>query len=127
MITPKTWSNVPSGDSPSSIYTVIDIETTGLSRQNSEIIEFGALRVENGETVRSFSQLVRPTAPIPLDSTEITGITNEMLADQPSIETALPAFLDFIQDTPIIGHNILAFDLLSLTIFKLISVRRIVH
>ena len=47
MITPKTWSNVPSGDSPSSIYTVIDIETTGLSRQNSEIIEFGALRVEN--------------------------------------------------------------------------------
>ena len=111
MITPKTWSNVPSGGSPSSIYTVIDIETTGLSRQNSEIIEFGALRVENGETVRSFSQLVRPTAPIPLDSTEITGITNEMLADQPSIETALPAFLDFIQDTPIIGHNILAFDL----------------
>lgn len=103
--------NLAPANSASSVYTVIDIETTGLSRYNSEIIEFGALRIENGKPVRSFSQLVCPVSPIPLDSIEVTGITNEMLAEQPPIETALPAFLDFIQDSPIIGHNILAFDL----------------
>ena len=75
--------NLAPANSASSVYTVIDIETTGLSRYNSEIIEFGALRIENGKPVRSFSQLVCPVSPIPLDSIEVTGITNEMLAEQP--------------------------------------------
>ena len=67
--------NLAPANSASSVYTVIDIETTGLSRYNSEIIEFGALRIENGKPVRSFSQLVCPVSPIPLDSIEVTGIT----------------------------------------------------
>lgn len=45
------------------VYTVIDIETTGLDRQTAEIIEFGALRIENGTPSAQFSMLVQASAP----------------------------------------------------------------
>lgn len=47
------------------VYTVIDIETTGLDRQTAEIIEFGALRIENGTPSAQFSMLVQASAPVP--------------------------------------------------------------
>ena len=46
------------------VYTVIDIETTGLDRQTAEIIEFGALRIENGTPAGQFSMLVQASAPV---------------------------------------------------------------
>ena len=41
-------------------YVVIDIETTGLSTEYNDIIEFGALKVVNDEVVDSFQSLVQP-------------------------------------------------------------------
>lgn len=93
------------------VYTVIDIETTGLDRGTAEIIEFGALRVENGTPTERFSLLVQPSAPVPPVCAELTGITDEMLAGQPSIREALPAFLAFVGKTPLVGQNLLDFDL----------------
>lgn len=93
------------------VYTVIDIETTGLDRGTAEIIEFGALRVENGTPTERFSLLVQPSAPVPPVCAELTGITDEMLAGQPSISEALPAFLAFVGKTPLVGQNLLDFDL----------------
>ena len=58
------------------VYTVIDIETTGLDRGTAEIIEFGALRVENGTPTERFSLLVQPSAPVPPVCAELTGITD---------------------------------------------------
>ena len=46
-------------------YVVIDIETTGLSPNNCEIIELSALKVENNEITDTFSSLVKPAAPVP--------------------------------------------------------------
>ena len=102
-------------DSAFDTYTVIDIETTGLSRQDAEIIDLAALRIENGEIADSFSQLVQPSDPVPLDIADLTGITNEMLQDQPTICEVLPSFLDFIGETTIVGQNILNFDLPIIT------------
>ena len=102
-------------DSAFDTYTVIDIETTGLSRQDAEIIDLAALRIENGEIADSFSQLVQPSDPVPLDIADLTGITNEMLQDQPTICDVLPSFLDFIGETTIVGQNILNFDLPIIT------------
>lgn len=93
------------------VYTVIDIETSGLKLQNAEIIDLGAVRVENGVITDRFAQLVQPNNPISFDITDLTGITNDMLEGQPSIRDALAAFLSFIGDTPLIGHNIQQFDL----------------
>lgn len=93
------------------VYTVIDIETTGLDRQTAEIIEFGALRVENGAAAERFSLLVQASAPIPPVCAELTGITDGMLAGQPSIREALDAFLKFVGTTPLVGQNLQDFDL----------------
>ena len=85
------------------VYTVIDIETTGLDRQTAEIIEFGALRIENGTPAAQFSMLVQASTPVPPVCAELTGITDDMLAGQPEIREALAAFVAFIGDTPLVG------------------------
>lgn len=93
------------------VYTVIDIETTGLDRQTAEIIEFGALRIENGAPAQQFSMLVQASAPIPPVCAQLTGITDDMLAGQAGIREALTAFVEFIDSTPLVGQNLLDFDL----------------
>lgn len=90
---------------PSS-YTVVDLETTGLDPKWNDIIEFGALRVEDGVVIDHFSSLVNPGYEIDDFITELTGITNEMLSSAHDITDVLPEFLDFIGDSIIIGHNV---------------------
>lgn len=87
-------------------YVVIDLETTGLDPQHDYITEFGAALVENSEIVDTFQQLVKPKKRIPENVQELTGITNEMVADAPSINLALPKFLQFIGNDVLVGHNI---------------------
>ena len=91
-------------------YTVVDLETTGLDPQWNDIIEFGALRIVDGAVTDKFTQLVNPGYEIDDFITELTGITNEMLASSPAVADVLPAFLDFVGDSLIIGHNV-NFDL----------------
>ncbi|HOO32500.1 MAG TPA: PolC-type DNA polymerase III [Thermotogota bacterium] len=86
-------------------YVVFDFETTGLSPLNDEIIEFGAVKVVNGEVTETFSELVDPGRPISEKISEITGITNEMLKGQPKIDEVLPRFMEFIAGTVLVAHN----------------------
>lgn len=87
-------------------FTVIDLETTGLDSFYDEIIEVVAIKVRNKKIVDKFESLVNPKFPIDNFITELTGITNEMLEEAPTIETVLPNFLDFIKDDIILGHNV---------------------
>jgi DNA polymerase-3 subunit epsilon len=87
-------------------YTVVDLETTGLDPQWNDIIEFGAMRIVDGEVTDKYTQLVNPGYEIDEFITELTGITNEMLATAPAVNAVLPAFLDFVGDGIIIGHNV---------------------
>ena len=96
---------------PVSDYVVLDLETTGLSPQNDEIIEIGAVMVRNNTIVDAFSQLVRPERPISYFITRLTGISNRMTEGAPPITAVLPAFLDFAGDSIILGHNLKGFDL----------------
>lgn len=91
-------------------YVVVDIETTGSHPVNNEIIEIGAVYVENGEVVDKFNELVRPREVISDYIIGITGITNEMVQDAPFIEEVMPKFIAFCRDVPLIGHNINVFD-----------------
>ncbi|HEY2189915.1 MAG TPA: exonuclease domain-containing protein [Caldimonas sp.] len=94
-------------------YTVFDCETTGLDPSaGDEIIQIGATRIVNGKLRRQecFEQLVDPRRPISEASMPIHGIRSEMVAGQPTIETVLPAFHAFAQDTVLVGHNA-AFDM----------------
>ena len=87
-------------------YTVIDLETTGLSPRCDEIIELAAIRVRGGEVQDSYQQLVKPKEEISDFISSITNITNEMVADAPNIESALSGYLNFIGSDVVVGHNV---------------------
>ncbi|MCF8018570.1 DNA polymerase III subunit epsilon [Petrocella atlantisensis] len=87
-------------------YIVIDIETTGLHPDYARIIEIGAAKVIDDQTVAVFNMLVNPEVAIPENIINLTGITNEMVVDAPIISQVMPMFLLFCEDLPILGHNI---------------------
>lgn len=91
-------------------YVVVDIETTGSHPLTSDIIEIGAVYIHEGEVVKQFNQLICPTQSITPYITSITGITDEMVKDEPPIESVMPSFIDFCEDVPLVGHNIFLFD-----------------
>ena len=86
-------------------YVVLDLETTGLNCAYNRIIEFGAVRVENGIITEEIDILINPEVPLPKKIVEITSITDEMLANQPTIKEALPRILSFIGDAILVTHN----------------------
>lgn len=87
-------------------YIAFDIETTGLDSIYDEIIEIGAIKIEDNKEVEIFNTLIKPKYGIDGFITELTGITNEMVKDAPSINEILPEFMNFIKDSIILGHNV---------------------
>lgn len=92
-------------------YVVFDLETTGTHPSMDDIIEISAVKVLEGRVVGEFSQLVNPGRPVPIHASMVNNIYDHMLVDQPSFDRVLPEFLSFIEDLPLIGHNISCFDL----------------
>lgn len=89
-------------------FCMVDIETTGFSTSNDEIIEIGAIKYRNGEILERFSSYI--FAPqIPPKITEITGITSDDLADAPPLSAVLRDFKIFLNDSVFMAHN-LRFD-----------------
>lgn len=86
-------------------YIVFDIETTGLSAINDEITEIGALKIKDGKIIDEFSQLINPGRKIPPFITKLTGITDEMVANEPGINEVIPRFHDFIGNSVLVAHN----------------------
>ena len=87
-------------------YVALDIETTGLSPKTNEIINIGAIRYRNNLPVDEFDVLVKPEHRIPAFITELTGISNAMVAKSPCIGSVLPLLIDFIGRDIILGHNV---------------------
>lgn len=86
-------------------FIVIDFETSGLSPEYERVIEIGAALVKDGEVKATVSQLLNPGFPIAPLITNLTGITNEMLSDQPAPEKAMPRLSEFLGQRPILAHN----------------------
>ena len=91
-------------------YVVLDIETTGFSAVNNEIIELSAIRVENSIVKDEFSTLVKPIGYLSPYITNLTGITREMTSNAPYISDALYEFMEFVSNSVVIGHNV-SFDI----------------
>lgn len=102
----------------SSRYILFDTETTGFyPYQGDEIISIAAVVVQDGKVHEDqvFDELVNPYRSIPPAVQELTGITDDMVADQRGICCVLSDFLDFIGDSVLVAHNA-EFDLAFLNI-----------
>lgn len=87
------------------IEIVLDTETTGLDYTKEKMVEFAAVRLENGKIKEEFQTLINPEQHIRKSSIAIHGITSEMVADAPTEAEAMPKILEFIGDYPIVAHN----------------------
>ena len=87
-------------------FCVVDLETTGGSpRDGSMITEIGAVKVRGGEVLGEFQTLVNPHQSIPAFIAVLTGISDSMVCAAPSIEQALPSFLEFAHGCVLVAHN----------------------
>lgn len=85
---------------------VFDVETTGLDANTCEIIEFGAVKIRDGKMIETFSCLVKPSQEIPFQITSLTGISNEMVANAPTIKDVLQDFYKFTRNSVLVAYNI---------------------
>lgn len=88
-------------------YVVFDLETTGLRAETDEIIEIGALKVVDGKVTERFAEFVKPKAPISPMITNITGITNDMVANARNTMDIIQDFVEFCEEFVLVGHNIM--------------------
>ena len=87
------------------IEIVLDVETTGLDYTKERMVEFAAIRLENGKMKDRFETLINPEQHIRKSSIAIHGITEEDVKDAPTEAEVMPMILDFIGDYPIVAHN----------------------
>ena len=90
-------------------YVVFDLETTGLSCRYDKIIEFGAVKIENGFETGRLDILINPQRKIPQKIVNLTKIHDDMVKNQPTIDEAFDKILEFIGDAILVAHNA-AFD-----------------
>lgn len=88
-------------------YIAIDVETTGLNPQYHRLIEIAAIKVNDFEIVDSFVTLINPEINIPQKITEITGITDMLVEESPTIKDVMKQLVAFCEDYILIGHNLL--------------------
>ncbi len=90
---------------------VLDVETTGASMDYGDrVTELGIVRLEGGQVVQRFEQLVNPGRHISGGASAITGITDEMVAGQPSFADVWESARSMLTGAILVGHNV-AFDL----------------
>ncbi len=87
------------------IEIVLDTETTGLDYTKEKMVEFAAVRLENGKIKDKFQTLINPQQHIRKSSIAIHGITPEMVEDAPTEEEIMPKILEFMGDYPMVAHN----------------------
>lgn len=99
-------------------FVVIDLETTGgAPHLGAAITEIGAVKVRSGVTLDEFNSFVDPQHPVPSYITALTGITDEMLFQAPTINHIFPSLLEFLgeaDNTVLVAQNA-PFDLSFLT------------
>ena len=90
-------------------FVVLDFETTGTLPQEDKITEIGAVKMVDGKIVEKFATMINPERKIPELIVELTGITDEMVADAPKFEEVAGDLYKFCHGSIIIAHN-LPFD-----------------
>jgi len=91
-------------------FVCFDVETTGLNPDYDSVIEFSAVRFEDGEIEEKLTFLCDPEKNIPSDIEMLTGISNQMIKGKKSFQDRMDEVMDFIGTSPLVAHNI-SFDI----------------
>ena len=86
-------------------FVVFDTETTGFYAGSDQMIEIGAVKIQNGKIIDRFDELIDPHRPLPKKITELTFITDEMLSGKEDEEVVTKRFLEWAKDLPMVAHN----------------------
>ena len=86
-------------------YVVFDTETTGFYAGSDQMIEIGAVKIQDGKIIDRFDELIDPHRPLPKKITELTFITDEMLAGKDNEENVTKRFLEWAEGYPMVAHN----------------------
>ena len=92
------------------VWVAIDLETTGLSRDDDEIIEVGAVKFRGGDVLETFQSFVNPNRRLSDFIKRYTGITQAEVNSAPAFSEVAQDLQSFLGSLPVVGHNI-AFDL----------------
>ena len=88
------------------MFVIIDVETTGGYARNNRITEVGAVKCDGKTISDSFHSLVNPDRPIPHHIQELTGISNELVANAPSFQQIAQELQDFLEGSIFVAHNV---------------------
>ncbi len=89
---------------------ILDIEATGISPRADRLVELAIVRLDPDGTEQARTWLVNPTIPIPVETTAIHGITDEVVKTCPPFAQVAEEIKRFIGDSDLGGYNILRFD-----------------
>lgn len=88
-----------------------DLETTGLSVQNDRIVELALIRVSPQGDVLERVRRFNPGIPIPKGASDVHGITDEDVADEPPFSARARSLLELLEPCDLAGFNVRRFDL----------------
>ena len=87
------------------VFTALDTEATCCDPTTGKLLEIGAVKFNKDSVISEYQTLINPEQPIPEFIQQLTSINDLMVKDSPKINTVLPQFIDFIQDSILIAHN----------------------
>ncbi|MBI4655355.1 MAG: 3'-5' exonuclease [Elusimicrobia bacterium] len=87
------------------VFTFIDVETTGLSPADSRVCEIAMARFKGDSRIGNFVSLINPEIGIPLEVSKIHGITDDMVKTSPTFEQASSRIIGFIENSVLVAHN----------------------
>ncbi len=88
-----------------------DLETTGVNVTQDKIVEIAVLKVFPNGNKESFTWRVNPEIPIPKEASDVHGITDEMVANEPTFRELAPKIYNLIKDSDLGGFNSNRFDI----------------
>ena len=83
----------------------LDVETTGVDAHRDRIIEVAVVVARGAEVLARYSSLVDPGAPVPHDTTLLTGIDDALLEGAPALATVMRELEDVVGDRDIVAHH----------------------
>jgi len=83
----------------------LDVETTGLSAEDHQIVEVGCLRYRHRRRVDSYHQYIRATVKMSVGAQEVHGITESFLADKPLFAEVMDSLIQYIDGGQLVIHN----------------------